>query len=366
MVKHTSKIFRYAFSVVSYSTISRILFCVTSLCITLFCTIMLSGCSSPQQEYQKIQNVPMLGTTLTIIADIPADSLSPLLDGVMRVDSVMKAQMSIFDSTSLVSRINRGETDSLCKDMIYNIHLADSVSKLSDGVYDITVMPLVEAWGFVRKEALAEPNIDSLLEFVGYQKISVQNGRLLKDDPRIRLDFNSIAKGYTVDKVAQLVLEMGAKNYLVDIGGEINCQGLNARGEGWTIGVESPIDGNMTDGDYLQKAIQIPAESSLRGVATSGNYRRFYLNDNGEKICHTIDPKTGLSRSSTLLSVTVMASSCALADAYATMFLAAGSKGAMTLIEKIEGIEAYFIFSGDKDTDYKEYMTPNMESLVRE
>ncbi|MFI3291880.1 MAG: FAD:protein FMN transferase [Rikenellaceae bacterium] len=329
---------------------------------------LLYGCATPNAEYQKIQNVPMLGTTLTIIADISADSLTSLLDGAMAIDSTMKAQMSIFDKQSLISRINRGEADSLTSDIIYNIRLADSVSRLSGGIYDITVLPLVEAWGFARKEALSDPNIDSLLEFVGYQKIRVQGGRIIKEDPRTRLDFNSIAKGYTVDKVAELVANMGAENYLVDIGGEINCRGVNSRGEGWTIGVESPIDGNMTDGDYLQKAIQISDQSALRGVATSGNYRRFYLNDAGEKICHTIDPTTGLSKSSTLLSVTVMAPTCALADAYATMFLAAGDQGAMALVQQIEGIEAYFIFSGDENSEYeyREYMTPRMEAMIRE
>ncbi len=343
MAKHTLAIF-------SYSLVLALIY----------------SCATPDAEYQKIQNVPMLGTTLTIIADIPADSLSSLLDGAYAVDSAMKAQMSIFDGESLISRINRGESDSLTADMIYNIQLADSVSSLSGGIYDITVMPLVEAWGFARKDALAEPNIDSLLEFVGYQKIAIKGERVIKADPRIRLDFNSIAKGYTVDKMAQLVRQKGGKNYLVDIGGEINCQGVNPRGEGWIVGVESPIDGNMSDGDYLQKALQIAPESSLRGVATSGNYRRFYLNEAGEKICHTIDPTTGRSNPSTLLSVTVMAATCAHADAYATMFLAAGEQGAMELVQKIEGIEAYFIFSGGEDAEYKEYMTPRMEAIVRE
>ncbi|MFI3282215.1 MAG: FAD:protein FMN transferase [Rikenellaceae bacterium] len=332
-----------------------------AIIITLTC-----GCSTSQSEYQKIQNVPMLGTTLNIIADIPADSLSALLDGVMQIDSVMKSQMSIFDPNSIISQINRGECDSLTHDMIYNINLADSVSKLSGGVYDITVMPLVEAWGFARKEALEQPNIDSLLEFVGYEKISIVGGRLQKQDPRIRLDFNSIAKGYTVDKVAQKVAQMGAENYLVDIGGEINSRGVNSHGEGWRIGVESPIDGNMSDGEYLQRAIQIPPQSTMRAMATSGNYRRFYISHDGEKICHTIDPTSGHSRVSTLLSATVIAPTCALADAYATMFMAAGSNGAMELAKSIEGIEVYFIFSGDEgDAEYREYMSPTMEAMIQ-
>lgn len=315
-------------------------------------------------DYQRVQNIPMLGTTLSIIADIHADSIPSLLEAIEEVDTHMKAQMSIFDPNSLVSRINRGETDSLTADMIYNIRLADSVSRVSEGFYDITVMPLVEAWGFARKEAEAEPNIDSLLEFVGHTKISIKDGRLVKKDPRIKLDFNSIAKGYTVDCLAQRVADMGATNYLVDIGGEINCQGVNPRGKAWRVGVESPIDGNMSDGEYLQKRIDIAPESPLRGVATSGNYRRFYLSEDGQKIAHTINPSTGRSQTSTLLSATVLASSCALADAYATMFMAAGGFNAMILCKEIEGIEVYFIFSGNENVEYREYMTPGLESML--
>ncbi len=299
----------------------------------------------------------MLGTELSIIAEMNADSAEVLKCDIFKIDSAMKAEMSIFDPTSRVSRINRGETDSLSADIIYNITLADSISRLSDGAYDITVMPLVEAWGFARKKALDAPNIDSLLEFVGYDKISIHNGLLAKQDPRIRLDFNSIAKGYTVDKLAQRVAELGAKNYLVDIGGEINCQGVNSKGKGWRVGVESPIDGNMTDGEYIEKAISIEPTSNMRGVATSGNYRRFYLTDEGEKVSHTIDPKSGRSQVSKLLSATVLARNCALADGYATMFMAVGSQGAEALAQQIEGIEVYFIFSDGENGDYREFST---------
>ncbi len=331
----------------------------------VLCVALTVSCSTPNSAYQKIQNIPMLGTSLTIIADIHADSIPSLLEAIEEVDTNMKAQMSIFDPTSLVSRINRGETDSLTADMIYNIRLADSVSRVSEGFFDITVMPLVEAWGFARKEAaVAEPNIDSLLEFVGFTKISIKDGKLVKQDPRTKLDFNAIAKGYTVDCLAQRVADLGATNYLVDIGGEINCQGVNATGNAWRVGVESPIDGNMSDGDYLQKRIEIKPENPLRGVATSGNYRRFYISESGEKIAHTINPATGRSQTSTLLSATVFAPTCALADAYATMFMAAGGFNAQLLSKEIEGIEVYFIFSGNEHMEYREYMTPGLKSML--
>ncbi|MFR9566932.1 MAG: FAD:protein FMN transferase, partial [Rikenellaceae bacterium] len=253
--------------------------------------------------------------------------------------------------------------------------LADSVSRLSGGVYDITVMPLVKAWGFARKGAsesgavVSEPNIDSLLEFVGHEKISIKDGRLVKEDARIELDFNSIAKGYTVDKLAHIVESLGAENYLVDIGGELYCRGVNSSGIGWRIGVERPFDGNMTSGEYVKRRISMDPRSGLRAMATSGNYRRFYIDNSGRKIAHTIDPRTGRSSISTLLSVTVMAKTCALADSYATMFMALGSAAAEEVAHKIDDIEVYFIYgdSGKQDsTSYREYISPGLQGMLME
>ena len=147
----------------------------------------------------------------------------------------------------------------------------------------------------------------------------------MKDDPRVQLDFNSVAKGYTVDLLAGLVEKYGAENYIVDIGGEVRCRGLNRQGRAWRIGVETPFDGNMSDGEYLQKRIQMTGG----GLATSGNYRRFYLDGEGNKVAHTIDPRTGRSALSRLLSVTVAAPTCAEADALGTMFLAMGADDAL-------------------------------------
>ena len=217
-----------------------------------------------------------------------------------------------FDSTSLLSRINRGETDSLDEHIIYNLRLAERFSRLSEGHYDVTVKPLVDAWGFAGHEAERTPNLDSLLQFVGYRRVHIRDGRLVKDDPRVQLDFNSIAKGYTVDLVAALMERCGAKNYLVEIGGECRCQGVSSKGIPWRIGIETPFDGNMSDGAYLTGRIRM----SEGGLATSGNYRRFYRDAAGNKISHTIDPTTGRSVTSRLLSATVVADNCAEADAW--------------------------------------------------
>ncbi len=324
--------------------------------------LIMVGCGSQITRYERIENMPMLGTFANIIADLPCDSVEVLRCRAMELNAKMNAEMSIFDSTSRISRVNRGQETLLSEDIIYNITLADSISRLSDGLYDITVMPLVEAWGFASRQAEQSPNVDSLLEFVGYDKIAIKDGHLIKQDPRIRLDFNSIAKGYTVDKLACLVESLGAQNYLVDIGGEIVCRGKNEKGQGWRVGIESPVDGDMVGGN-LQRVVSIESDNYLRAVATSGNYRRFYIDDKGRKICHTIDSRTGKSKTSTLLSATVLAPSCALADALATMFMAAGDSLAFELLKRVEGVEVYFILSGDEQ-DYREYMTPAVTDMV--
>ena len=181
----------------------------------------------------------------------------------------------------------------------------------------------------------------------------------MKSDPRVQLDFNSVAKGYTVDLLAELVERFGAENYIVDIGGEIRCRGVNRTGEAWRIGVETPFDGNMSDGEYLQKRIRLREG----GLATSGNYRRFYLDADGRKVAHTIDPRTGRSALSRLLSVTVVAPTCAEADALGTMFLAMGADDALAAAKRMPEAKVYFILAGRGDT-YEEYVSPAMEQLI--
>ena len=301
----------------------------------------------------------MLGTTLHVVADVKGVSQQRLYAAVMELDREAKASMSIYDSTSLVSRLNRNETDSVDRHIAFNLHLADSIGALSDGRYDVTVKPLVEAWGFAGRERADNPNVDSILAFVGREKVRVEGGRLVKDDPRVQLDFNSVAKGYTVDLLAALVEKYGAENYIVDIGGEVRCRGLNRQGRAWRIGVETPFDGNMSDGEYLQKRIRMTGG----GLATSGNYRRFYLDAEGNKIAHTIDPRTGCSAVSRLLSVTVAAPTCAEADALGTMFLAMGADDALAAAAAMPGAKVYFILAGDGD-EYEEYVSPAMEALI--
>ena len=318
---------------------------------------VLCGCGS-EPDFVTVDGT-MLGTTLHVVADVKGVSRQRLYAAVMELDREAKASMSIYDSTSLVSRLNRNETDSVDRHIAFNLHLADSIGALSDGRYDVTVKPLVEAWGFAGRERAENPNVDSILAFVGRQKVRIENGRLIKDDPRVQLDFNSIAKGYTVDLLAQLVESFGARNYIVDIGGEVRCKGVNRQGNPWRIGIETPFDGNMSNGEYLQRRIGM----TEGGLATSGNYRRFYLDAKGNKIAHTIDPRTGRSAVSRLLSVTVAAPTCAEADALGTMFLAMGADDALAAAKSMPRMKVYFILADGAD-GYEEYVSPAMKAAI--
>lgn len=320
---------------------------------------LFAGCGSGRQ-YTTVDGV-MLGTTLHVVADVRNTTSQELYRAVMDLDREAKASMSIFDEGSLLSRLNRNETDTVDRHIAFNLRLADSIGALSDGRYDVTVKPLVEAWGFAGKEAQTAPNIDSILCFVGREKVHIEGNRLVKSDPRVQLDFNSVAKGYTVDLLAELVEGFGAENYIVDIGGEVRCRGVNRQGQPWRIGVETPFDGNMTDGEYLQRRIRL----SEGGLATSGNYRRYYLDGDGNKVAHTLDPRTGRSVLSRLLSVTVVAATCAEADALGTMFLALGADDALATAGRLPDVKVYFILAGDGDS-YEEYVSPAMKPLIME
>lgn len=331
---------------------------ISGLFATLL-AILLSGCSE-QPSYTTVDGA-MLGTTMHVVADVKGISAQELYAAAMKLDREAKASMSIFDENSLLSRLNRNQTDSVDAHIAFNLTLADSITGLSGGRYDVTVKPLVEAYGFAGKERTTHLNVDSLLEFVGSDKVRIENGRLVKDDPRVQLDFNSIAKGYTVDLLAELVESFGAENYIVDIGGEVRCQGVNRAGNPWRIGIETPFDGNMSNGEYLQKRIRMTSG----GLATSGNYRRFYLDADGRKVAHTIDPRTGKSAVSRLLSVTVAAETCAVADALGTMFMAMGADDALAAAKSMPGVKVYFILA-DGEAGYVEYISPAMQALIME
>lgn len=304
----------------------------------------LAGGCSPSPRYVTLDGA-MLGTTFHVVARTDA-STDRLYAGMMRIDAEMKSSMSIFDPESLLSRVNAGATDSLDRHILRNIAVAGEINHISCGAYDITVKPLTEAYGFAAKGKIEHPNIDSLMQFVGFGRFRIEGCRIVKDDPRVQLDLNSIAKGYTVDLAAEFLDGEGCSDYIVEIGGEIRAKGVNAKGNPWRVAVDSPFDGNDSPGEFRQTVVEVNDSA----MATSGNYRRFYTDSEGRKIAHTIDPHTGCSVCSRLLSATVIARDCMTADALGTMFMAMGDERAVAMAREMrDSVKVYFILATESE-----------------
>ena len=270
--------------------------------------------------------------------------------------------LSTYNPLSLISKINNNKTtitDYYFRE-VYN--KAEEVYKSSNGAFDITVAPLVNAWGFgfKNKEEITYAKIDSILEFVGFNKVCLKDSFIIKSDPRLMLDVNAIAQGYSVDIVAQFLEIKGVENYLVEIGGELRTKGVNKKGHNWRVGIDKPIDNNNIPGENLQAIVSL----SNKSLATSGNYRKFYVRD-GVKYSHTIDPATGYPVTHSLLSTTVIASDCITADAYATAFMVMGLEKAFNLAEKLPEIEAIFIYNDDSG-EYQIKYTDQMQEITEE
>ena len=256
--------------------------------------------------------------------------------------------LSMFNEESIISQLNQGSTD-IPKDeegqMFTDVlKLALEVSKNTDGAFDITVAPLVNAWGFgFKHDTRPTPSaIDSMKALVGYKKVSLTpSGQVKKSDPRIMLDCSAVAKGYGCDVVARLLSRAGVTNYMIEIGGEIVTHGVSEKRLPWHIGVTVPTDDTLA----TQKDLQAILNVTDRAMATSGNYRNFYY-EGGRKVAHTIDPRTGQPVQHSLLSATVLATDCATADAYATSFMVMGMEKAIKLLERHPELLAYFIYSG--------------------
>jgi thiamine biosynthesis lipoprotein len=281
------------------------------------------------------------GTTYRIII---RDRVKPEIQN--DIDSLFRqieASMSLYNPNSLISRLNRNETDSLDSYITDCIRLSLAFSRETDGLFDITVGPLTAAYGFGGKTPVEHPNIDSLLQQVGYGKIRIENGRLIKDDPHVQIDLNAVAQGYTVDLVARHFDSLGLKNYLIEMGGELFSRGVRADGEPWRVGIDAPVEGNFTPGAEIQATLGL----SGRGMATSGNYRKFREDTSGHKIVHTIDPRNGQPVISNVLSATVLAPDAAQADLIGTYIMAAGLEQATQFLGRHPETDAYIIYTGE-------------------
>lgn len=264
--------------------------------------------------------------------------------------------LSMFNKNSIIRAFNENR-DTTANDMFTDVfNLAQEVSAKTDGAFDITVAPLVNAWGFGFKKGTLPDDaaVKEMLGYIGYRTVSLENGKLRKQDERTMLDCSAIAKGYGCDAVARMLEKMGVKNYMIEIGGEVVTKGKNDKGSDWNIAISKPTE----DATEHQIVISI----SGRGMATSGNYRN-YREENGKRYAHTIDPRTGYPVQHSLLSATVVAENCAKADAYATAFMTAGLDKAIETCKEND-IEAYFIYS-DENGAYKTFATEGFNKYIR-
>lgn len=269
--------------------------------------------------------------------------------------------LSPFNKASVITRIN--ENTDLTADSLFTevFLLAKQISQETHGAFDITVAPLVNAWGFGFKNAAQVDSalIDSLTQFVGIDKVNLVNGKIVKKDPRLMLDCSAIAKGYGVDRVARLLDSKGVRNYMIDIGGELVMKGENPKMETWSIGVNKPIDDSLSVNQEIQTVLKL----TNVGLATSGNYRNFYYKG-GKKYAHTIDPRTGYPIQHNILSATVVAPNCATADAYATSFMVLGLDSAKQICNAHPELDAYFIYTTDKGNT-EIYYTTGMKQYLK-
>lgn len=306
--------------------------------------------------YQKNSGL-IFGTTYNITYQHDDDLHQEILAKLKEVD----ATLSMFNEKSVITRVNSNQHPELTPMFLEVFKEAQQISEETGGAFDITVGPLVNAWGFgFKHEQMPDKHaVDSLMALVGYQKVKYDGKKIVKKDPRITLDCSAIAKGYGVDVVARLLDEEGIKNYLVEIGGEVITKGISEKRLPWKIGVTKPTDDPLVDGNELQTVLNV----TDKAMATSGNYRNFYYKGK-RKYAHTIDPKTGYPVQHNILSATVLTNRCMKADAYATAFMVMGLERAKKVLEKHPELMVYFIY--DKNGQNAVWFSPSLKEKIQQ
>lgn len=331
----------------------------SQLTIILFFAVLVFFSCNSEKEY--IHNEGQIfGTLYHITYQNPTGK--DLHEGIKQTMNELNRSLSTYDPNSVISKVNTNQPTALDTLFLTVFKKAEKVSAITDGAFDITVAPMVNIWGFgfKNKESVTPELIDSLKQLVGYQKVKLENGRIVKQHPNTMLDCSAIAKGYGVDVVAAYIRDQGCQNYMVEIGGEVVAHGVNPKGNAWSIGISKP------DEDSFFKEQQLQAIVSLKdkALATSGNYRNFYV-EGGKKYAHTIDPHTGYPVQHSLLSTTVLADSCMTADAFATAFMVLGLDKSIEVANSVPEIEVYFIYC-DEEGNYKSYFSDGFKSLLQE
>lgn len=328
--------------------------------LILFTVLLLSSCNTKEPKIYKNQNVgPALGTSYSLIYLANTE-----LNYQNEIDSVFAAvnqSMSTYIPDSDISKINAGDSTVVVDDMFEEVfQLSKKIHEKTNGFFDPTVGTLVNAWGFGPGEQilLDSTRVDSLMQYVGFDKVALTAEKTIrKDNPNIHFDFNAIAKGYAIDRLAILMNEKGIENYLLEVGGEVVAKGENiASQRPWGVGIQDP----------QSAAAKISIRLKDRAMASSGNYRKFRVDSvTGKKYVHTIDPKSGHTKNGKTLAVNVLAATCAEADAYATAFMAMDLNDAIDFLSNQNTLDAYIVYLDEND-ETQEFVTKGFEKLIME
>jgi thiamine biosynthesis lipoprotein len=330
------------------------------LIFTFFITTIVCCNPAPDSYVKNISFGGALGTSysITYLTEKQLD-LQSEIDSVFEV---INHSMSTYIQDSDISKINNGDSTIRVDQMFREVfELSQEVHDNTNGYFDPTVGALVNAWGFGPGDIVKmdSSKVDSILQFVGLDKVRLNSdGTITKKDPRIFMDFNAIAKGYAIDRLAILLDQKDIGNYLIEVGGEIISKGENKiKNKSWIVGIDDP---QIEEGRRLKLTLQL----ADKAMASSGNYRKFRVDSiTGQKYVHTIDPKTGYTRDSQILAVSVIANSCAKADAYATAMMAMELPESKEVLNQQEELDAYIIYL-EKDGEVAEFMTPGFKKLV--
>lgn len=329
--------------------IKYFLFIIPLLSLFLFCT--------PKKTEYKVLDGETQGSTYHIKYKVNGDSIHP--SEITSLLNEIDQSMSAYIETSIISKINKNDptvkTDKLFND-VYQASV--EINKQTNGLFDITCGPLVKAWGFMPTGHLQLDSsmVDSIKQFVGMNKIKLNNNQLIKDDPRIQIDVNAIAQGYTVDYVADYLESKNITDYIIEIGGEVRTKGINDKAEPWKVGIDKPQENE----EY--RKLQIIVSVSDKSLATSGSYRKF-IEENGIKYSHTVNPTTGYPTHHNLLSVTVVADNCTNADGFATGLMVMGLEKAKEFVENNPSLQAYFIYA-DENGELKTWNSKDLEKFL--
>lgn len=322
--------------------------------VTIFSSVLLCSCVSPKEKEYLYYSGTVFGTTFHITYSNPDNNdMNILIDKAL---SAVDNSLSMFNPGSTISTVNGNGNDFTINDSLFSkvFVRAMEISRLTDGRFDMTVAPLVNLWGFGLKNraAVTAQMVDSVKQSVGWRTITLQNDILHKQNAGTALDAGAIAKGFACDVVADTLSVHGCTDYCVEIGGEIALSGVNVHGKPWRIGINKPVDDSLSINNTIQEIVVL----SNGGMATSGNYRNFYIVD-GKKYSHTIDPFSGYPTEHNLLSATIIAPDCMTADAWATACMCAGLEQAKRWLLAQPSLEGYLIY--DENNEFKVWHTPD-------